>query len=232
MTIFWRKTLALCIDYLISSFSATIIFLIIYLPAKEIMNKYLFVYLLCAVLWCSLKDISGRSFGQHIMQLCIVDLKTNRSPILLKRIFRNLLFVFLPLEVVFMAARKDKRRFLDVLFGIDVAVQKSNVRLYGEDKPDLPSRTKAKKLLIACIVLAVLGMFPFISIATVIVGAISHKTGKKYLSIYPDNNPIRGILSGLNIIGVFSIIYGILGNVINSLLYMSLISLLINSLVA
>ncbi len=64
------------------------------------------------------KDVSGRSVGKRIMRLKIVD--NGQVPCVWKRIVRNLSFVVWFVEFAIVIYRRDHRKLMDVILGIDI----------------------------------------------------------------------------------------------------------------
>ncbi len=64
------------------------------------------------------KDVSGRSIGKRIMRLKIVD--NGCTPHVWKRIARNLSIVLWFVELIVVVFRKDHRKLMDVILGIDI----------------------------------------------------------------------------------------------------------------
>lgn len=113
-----KRIVAFYIDYWIVLFPT--VGLNILLGEKQIIagvnNIWLITPLVLTLM--ILKDVSGRSVGKRIMRLKIVD--NGQVPCVWKRIVRNFSFVVWFVEFAIVIYRRDHRKLMDVILGIDI----------------------------------------------------------------------------------------------------------------
>ena len=104
---FEKRLIAAVIDFYIVIFIIIFSVLLIGIELDSWLLIAVGVVLLC------LKDVSGRSVGKKLLKLGLLDVDSERTPSLIKRVLRNISMVIWPVEVFLLLSKR--RRIGDTL---------------------------------------------------------------------------------------------------------------------